>query len=259
MRSVKSPGLKRCIGRTSKPRASSSSRSALRWSDAHTIRLQGGRLLRARHILVATGARPALPDLPGAGYLLSSDDLFELPALPRSLCVIGGGYIAVEVAGLLAGLGVKTTLVHRGGSLLRGFDEDLQRSLHQALIERGIQIELNAVVTRVVAAGAGFELSLADGRSLRADRVLAATGRRPNTDGLGLDAAGVLFDAAGAIPVDRDSRTRVPSIFAVGDVTNRVNLTPVAIREGHAVAELLFGDKLATVDHRNVATAVFST
>ncbi|NDZ14805.1 glutathione-disulfide reductase [Variovorax sp. WS11] len=227
--------------------------------DAHTIRLRSGRLIRARHILVATGARAVRPEFPGAEHLLSSDDLFELPALPRSFCVMGGGYIAVEVAGLLAGLGVSTTLVHRGSQLLRGFDEDLQRSLHQALVERGIRVELNAVVSRVDAAGEGFQIRLADGRSLAADRVLAATGRRPNTDGLGLEAAGVSLDGAGAIPVDQDSRTRIPGIFAVGDVTNRVNLTPVALREGQAVAELLFGSRTAPVDHRNVPTAVFST
>jgi glutathione reductase (NADPH) len=229
-------------------------------ADANTIALGPSRTrITAANILISTGGRPALPDLPGAGHLLSSDDFFVLPALPARACVLGGGYIAVELAGLLRGLGSEVVLVHRGATLLRGFDPDLAQELTRAYRERGIDVALGVSATRIERDGATTRVHLSDGRVLGCDAAFAATGRLPASAGLGLDEVGVRTDALGAIVVDKDSRTTVPGIYAVGDVTNRINLTPVAVREGHALADLLFGQTYSGVDHGDVATAVFST
>jgi glutathione reductase (NADPH) len=229
--------------------------------DPHTVRiLATGARITARVILIATGARPILePAIPGGELGLISDQIFDLPELPERLLVIGGGYIAVEFAGIFSGLGVETTLLHRGPHLLRGFDEDLRIGLEEAYRERGIELLLERTIERLDRDGEGVLATLSDGTRRSFSHVLVATGRWPHTRGLGLEAAGVALNAKGAVVVNDYGATNVASIFAVGDVTDRVNLTPVAIREGHAFADTIFGEKPTTVDHATIPTAVFST
>ena len=229
--------------------------------DAHTVRIaKTGARVRARTILVATGAHPTLePPIPGGELGVTSNEVFHLERLPERILVIGGGYIAVEFAGIFCGLGSRVTLLHRGDKLLRGFDEDIRSSLGEAYARRGIDLRLGRTVERLERRGDAIAAILSDGAELVVDEVLAAIGRRPNTAGLGLETAGIEVDRAGAIPVDGYSRTLTPSIYAVGDVTNRANLTPIAIREGHAFADTVFGDKPTIVDHSLIPTAVFST
>jgi glutathione reductase (NADPH) len=229
--------------------------------DPHTVRiLKTGARVRARFILVATGAHPTLePVIPGGEHGITSNDVFELERLPERILVIGAGYIAVEFAGIFAGLGSRVTLLHRGEKLLRGFDEDIRAGLGEAYAKRGIDLALNRTVSRIGRETDGLHAHLSDGSVLVVDKVLVATGRRPNTTGLGLESAGISVDAVGAVPVDGFSRTLTPSVYAVGDVTNRANLTPIAIREGHAFADTVFGDMPTMVDHTLIPTAVFST
>ena len=227
--------------------------------DPHTVRLASGRRVRARVILVAVGATPVKePLIPGAELAITSNEVFELDARPDRILVVGGGYIAVEFAGVFAGLGTRTTLLHRGDKLLRGFDNEVRAGLGEAYAKR-MDLRLGRTVQRLERAGGAIRAHLDDGASLEVDQVLVATGRRPNVAGLGLESVGITLDGAGAIPVDAYSRTSVPSIYAVGDVTNRANLTPIAIREGHAFADTVFGDRPTCVDHRLIPTAVFST
>ncbi|GJD78696.1 glutathione-disulfide reductase [Methylobacterium gregans] len=228
--------------------------------DPHTVRLvQSDRRITAAHILVAVGAHPVKePAIPGGELGITSNEVFELESLPERILVVGGGYIAVEFAGVFAGLGSKTTLLHRGAKLLRGFDEEVRDALGEAYAQR-MDLRLGRTLQRLERAEGGIRATLDDGTSLVVDQVLVATGRRPNVAGLGLERVGIELDSAGAIPVDAWSQTRVPSIYAVGDVTNRANLTPIAIREGHAFADTVFGGKPAQVDHRLIPTAVFST
>ena len=228
--------------------------------DAHTVRLlKSDRLVRAERILVAVGAHPVKePAVPGVELAITSNEVFELETLPERILVIGGGYIAVEFAGVFAALGSRTTLLHRGDKLLRGFDDEVRDALADAYAKR-MDLRLARTLTKIERQGAGLAATLDDGSVIEADQILLATGRKPNIGGLGLDKVGIVPDAAGAIPVDEFSRTRVPSIFAVGDVTNRANLTPVAIREGHAFADTEFGGKPTSVDHHLIPTAVFST
>jgi glutathione reductase (NADPH) len=239
--------------------------------DAHTIRLvKTGERIRAARILVATGGWPSLePAIPGGELGITSNEVFHLPELPRRMIVAGGGFIALEFACVFARLGVEVHVVHRGDNVLRGFDEDLRTRLRDALPQAGIKLHLNRTISRMEDAGAGANsatlrrVHLSDGTALEADVVLIATGRRPNTKGLGLEQAGVALSARGAVVVDAWSRSSVPSIFAVGDVTDRINLTPVAIREGHAFADSEFGEgrgvKPWCVDHSLYASAVFTT
>lgn len=234
--------------------------------DAHTVRILGDeRRVRARHILIATGGRPNRPAIPGADFAITSNEVFDLPRLPPRILIAGGGYIALEFAGIFAGLGCAVTVIYRGEQVLRGFDEDLRSGLVAAYTQRGIRFVLGDVVERIEAVGpgeAGRQRLLAHtqgGQRLEADEVLFAIGRSPNTDGLGLAAAGVALGRNGEVVVDGASRSNVPHIYAVGDVTDRVNLTPVAIREGHAVADTLFGGKPWMVDHALIPTAVFTT
>lgn len=229
--------------------------------DAHTVHvLKTGARIRARIILVAVGAHPTLePVIPGGELGITSNEVFHLESLPKRIMVIGGGYIAVEFAGVFAGLGSEVTLVHRGDKLLRGFDDDIRVALGEAYAGRGINLALQKTVTRLDKAGDGIAATLSDGSVVTVDQVLVATGRRPNTQELGLEKAGVMVDEVGAIPVDAYSQTLIPSIYAVGDVTNRANLTPIAIREGHAFADTVFGNKPTMVDHDLIPTAVFST
>jgi glutathione reductase (NADPH) len=227
--------------------------------DPHTIRLANGERVRAAHVLIATGASPhAGPAIPGIEHVISSNEAFHLTELPRHVLVQGGSYIAVEFACIFAGLGAKVTLVYRGENVLRGFDDDVRKHLRDALEKQGIHVITGNTVAKVEQVKSHYCAHLSGGMEVTADQVMFALGRPPNTKGLGLDAAGVKLDAAGAIAVDEYSRSSVPHIYAVGDVTNRVNLTPVAIREGHAFADTVFGGKPTRVDHTNVPTAVFS-
>ncbi len=230
--------------------------------DAHTVRLQrSGKPVRARHILVATGGYPAFdPPIPGGEYGISSNEVFHLPELPRRMLVVGGGYIALEFASLFARLGVAVTVLHRGDNVLRGFDEDIRTRLREALAHAGIALRLGCTVDRIELLPDGTRRAhCAKGEPIDADVILVATGRRPNTAGLGLETAGVKLGPVGQVMVDENSASSVPSIHAVGDVTNRINLTPVAIREGHAFADSTFGNKPWTTDHSIVASAVFTT
>ncbi|NML19136.1 glutathione-disulfide reductase [Azohydromonas caseinilytica] len=218
-----------------------------------------GRSLRAGRVLIATGGAPARDALPGLELAMSSNEVLNLREVPASLLVIGGGYIAVEFASILAGLGAQVTLAFRDTLPLRGFDPDLRTRLAQALSTRGLTLAGGVALSELArGSGGGFELRRADASVLRAEAVLNATGRRPNTAGLGLAEAGVQLDARGAVAVDQDSCTTAPGIWAVGDVTNRVNLTPVAIAEGRAFADSEFGRRRVRVDHRTVASAVFT-
>jgi glutathione reductase (NADPH) len=228
--------------------------------DPHTVRLLGSdRTVRAKFILIAVGASPVRePLIPGAELAIDSNGVFDLETQPARILVVGGGYIAVEFAGVFAALGTKTTLLHRGKTLLRGFDPEIATALGEAYAER-MDLRLGRTVERLDRHDGAIRATLDDGEFLDVDGVLVATGRRPNVDGLGLDRVGIALDARGAIPVEADSRTSVPSIYAVGDVTGRAALTPIAIREGHAFADTVFGNKPWCVDHRLIATAVFST
>jgi glutathione reductase (NADPH) len=228
--------------------------------DAHTLRLADGTKLSAKYILIATGGGAALgPDIPGLQHVISSNEAFDLPELPKSILIQGGGYIAVEFAGIFAGLGSKVTLLYRRDNILRGFDDDVREHLRFELGKRGIKIITGKTVTAVEAGAEGHYSKLSDGSVIESERVMFAVGRRPQVRGLGLEAAGVKLKDGGGIAVDEYSQTSVPSIYAVGDVTDRINLTPVAIREGHYFADTVFGKNPRPVDHENVPTAVFST
>jgi glutathione reductase (NADPH) len=218
----------------------------------------GERMLHTRRVLVATGGTPARDALPGLVQAMSSNELLDLRVVPKTLLVVGGGYIAVEFASILAGLGSRVTLALRDTHPLRGFDADLRHRLADALAARGITLATGVALQSLERRGDGFALHRADGSVLVAEAALNATGRRPNTAGLGLEALGVRLDARGAIAVDADSRSSVAGLWAIGDVTHRVNLTPVAIAEGRAFADTEFGRRPARVDHRTVASAVFT-
>ncbi len=221
--------------------------------------LATGEVVKAKYILVATGAHPALgPDIPGCRLAITSNEAFHLNALPKRVLVQGGGYIAVEFAGMFRALGCEVALVQRADVILRGFDDEVRSHLAAEMERSGIKMLCGRTLSSIEEVAGGKRVVLSDGTELEVDEVLLAIGRIPNTRDLGLEAAGVELDEIGAVKVSVDSRTNVPSIYAVGDVTNRVNLTPVAIREGHAVADTLFGGKPWVVDHSLIATAVFS-
>jgi len=227
--------------------------------DANTVRLASGRKVTARYILVATGATPFVPrHLPGHELAITSNEAFELERLPSRIVIVGGGYIAVEFAGIFSGLGVETVLVYRGEQILRGFDDDIRNHLAGEMKKKGIELRTQADIAAIERSGTGVRVTLNDGTGFGAGQIMFATGRIPNVVDLGLDKAGVELTPHYAIKVDEYSRTTVPSIYAVGDVTNRANLTPVAIREGHAFADTVFGGKDVRVDHSLIPTAVFS-
>ncbi len=228
--------------------------------DQHRIRLVAtGEIVKARHVLIATGAAPHLgARIAGLEHVISSNEAFHLKRLPERILIQGGGYIAVEFAGIFAGLGSEVILVYRGDNILRGFDEDLREHLRLEMERRGIKIITRQTVSAVEKVEHGLDVELSDNESFTVDQVMFATGRRPNVTGVGLEAAGVKISSTGAIIVDEFSKTSVPHIHAVGDVTDRINLTPVAIREGHAFADTVFGGRPTKVDHTNVPTAVFS-
>ncbi len=234
------------------------SRAVLTGSNSVRL-LSDGTEITAERILVATGGTPNLdPDLPGVEHVITSNEAFHLPELPKSIVVAGGGYIAVEFAGIFNGLGVDTTLIYRGEEILRGFDDDIRANLHAELVKKGINVVTEDIFTAIEKNETGLIGRTRQGRALEVEQIMFAIGRRPHTEDLGLETAGVETDRAGAIVVDKFSQTNVPNIYAVGDVTNRVNLTPVAIREGHAFADTVYGNMPRAVDHSNVASAVFS-
>jgi glutathione reductase (NADPH) len=227
--------------------------------DAHTVRLATGASVRAKTILISTGARPHMgPKIPGLEHAISSNEAFHLSELPRRIVVQGGGYIAVEFACIFAGLGSEVTLVYRGENILRGFDDDVREHLRNEMQSRGITVTCGHTVTEIQKVGGEFVTRLSDKSTIKSDKVMFAIGRHPNVSGFGLERLGIKISSHGGIEVDEFSRTSVANIYAVGDVTNRVNLTPVAIREGHAFADTIFGGKPTPVDHTNVPTAVFS-
>ena len=227
--------------------------------DAHTLRLtESGREVSADTVLIAVGGTPWRPDIPGAEHAIVSDDAFLLDALPERACIVGGGYIACEFAGIFQGLGVEVTQVHRGGRLLRGFDAEIRDEVAKIQTLNGVDLRLNAQPVAIKKLNSGYKVSFENGMQIGTDLVFLATGRKPNTDGLGCEAAGVELDARGAVVVDAQSRTAVDNIFAVGDVTNRVNLTPVAIREAAAFVDTVFKDTPRAYDHDNIASAVFT-
>ena len=227
--------------------------------DRNTIRLASGRKVTAKYILVATGATPFVPrHLPGHELAITSNEAFHLEQLPRRICIVGGGYIAVEFAGIFQGLGVETILIYRGEKILRGFDEDVRDHLTAEMQKKGVEIRTRADIAKIEKSGEGVRVTLEDGAVFGAGQIMFATGRIPHVEGLGLQNAGVHITPHYAVKVDEYSRSNIDNIYAVGDVTNRVNLTPVAIREGHAFADNVFGGKDIKVNHAQIPTAVFS-
>lgn len=228
--------------------------------DETTVRLlASGARVRCSCILVATGATPfAGYPIPGVEHAISSNDAFHLPKLPPEIVIQGGGYIAIEFACIFAGLGSRVRVVYRGENILRGFDDDVRSHLRNEMEMRGIEVIVGQLVTAIDKYDARYTVTLTGGGKIEADRVMFAMGRKPNIAKLGIEQAGIKTAPLGGIAVDAYSRTSVPTIYAIGDVTNRINLTPVAIREGHAFADTVFGDRPTIVDHTNVPTAVFS-
>lgn len=233
-----------------------------RIKDAHTVALSDGTEKTAKHILIASGGRPVRPDLENAELGLVSDDLFHLEQLPKSILIIGGGYIACEFACILNGLGVEVTQYYRGAQILRGFDDEARGMVAEMMQEKGIDLHVGTNILEMTPShedGSGpMKVKPTNGTEKMFDQVLFATGRRPNTDDMGLEEVGVKLGRGHEIEVDEYSQTAVPSIYAIGDVTNRVNLTPVAIREGMAFVETVFGGKPTPVDHDLVPSAIFT-
>ncbi len=228
-------------------------------ADRNTLRLASGRTVTAKYILVATGAAPFIPRyLPGNELAISSNEAFHLDRLPARIVIVGGGYIAVEFAGIFSGLGVETILIYRGEQILRGFDKDLRDHLAAEMTKKGIEIRTQADIAKIERSGSGVRVTLTDDAAFGAGQVMFATGRLPHVVNLGLENAGVELTPHYAVKVDDYSRTTVDNIYAIGDVTNRVNLTPVAIRDGHAFADTVFGGKDIKIDHTMIPTAVFS-
>jgi glutathione reductase (NADPH) len=225
--------------------------------DPHTVEV-GGHRYTAENILIATGSWPETPAIPGIEHVISSNEALDLPALPRRIVIVGGGYIAVEFAGIFNTLGSQVVEIIRQPELLRGFDEDIRTFLGQEMTGRGIDIRANARVERIDKTATGYTVTTTAGDTIDTDLVMYATGRNPNTKGLGLAEAGVALDDRGAVIVDEWQRSSVKNIYAVGDVTDRFNLTPVAIGEGRAIAETLFNNNPVKMDHRDVPSAVFS-
>jgi len=225
--------------------------------DAHTV-VVAGTEYSAERIIIATGGWPSVPDMPGKQHTVTSNEMFFLDQLPKRIIIVGGGYIAVEFAGILHGLGVNTTICHRGDKLLRGFDEDIRDFLAHEMTGKGIKLLLNTDIEAIESTGNCFAARLIDGSKVSTDLVMYATGRTPNSTGFGLEALGIELDDEGAIKVNDDYQTNVPSIYALGDVTNRVNLTPVAIAEGIALINKLYVNQSRPVDYDHIPTAVFS-
>ena len=230
------------------------------FEDAHTLRLATGEAVKAKHVLIATGAAPNHGlAIPGIEHVISSNEVFHLPELPKRIVIQGGGYIALEFACIFAGFGSDVTVIYRRENILRGFDDDVRTHVRAEMEKQGISIITGNTVDKVEKHGKEFTTHLSNGSSIASDQVMFAIGRHPNVANLRLEKAGVAIDPGnGGIAVDSFSKTSVPNIYAIGDVTHRLNLTPVAIREGHAFADTVFGKRPVEVDHVNVPTAVFS-
>jgi len=227
-------------------------------ADEHTVELADGTKKTAKHILVATGGWPSMPDIKGAELGISSNEIFHLDKLPENILIVGGGYIACEFAGIMNGLGVKTTQYYRGAQILRGFDDEARGLVSEEMCQAGIDLHLGTNVLEMRKEGDKIWVKATNGDETLFDQVLFATGRNPNADNLGLEALGIERDRAGAIVVDDYSQTAVPSVYAIGDVTNRVNLTPVAIREGMAFVETVFNGNPTSPDHDLIPSAIFT-
>jgi glutathione reductase (NADPH) len=225
----------------------------------NTIRLASGREVTSKYFLIASGARPHIPTCPGHEYGITSNEAFHLENVPRRILIAGAGYIANEFAGIFHEFGAKVTLINRSDQILRGYDEQIRDRLLQISMMKGIDFRFNAKFQGIEKQADGsLKVSMSNHEPIEVDCVMFATGRVPNTENLGLGAAGVELTEMGAVKVDEDNRTNVPGIYAVGDVTNRVQLTPVAIREGQAFADSVFGNKPTRVDYNCIPAAVFS-
>lgn len=229
-----------------------------RLRDAHTVELASGESFTAKHILIATGGAPMRPEVPGAEHGIVSDDIFHLETLPRSILVVGGGYIASEFACILNGLGAEVSQYYRGAQILRGFDEEARGLIAEGMIDSGIDLKLGTNIVSITPEGDGYLVKSTHGDEQRFDRVFFATGRKPSSADLGLEELGVGLGRNGQIEVNEYSQTAVPSIYAIGDVTDRVNLTPVAIREAMAFVETVFNANPTPVDHDLIPTAIFT-
>ncbi|MFT5395570.1 MAG: glutathione reductase (NADPH) [Gammaproteobacteria bacterium] len=225
--------------------------------DAHTVEIEGTHYT-AKKLLVATGGWPSIPEIPGKEHVISSNEAFFLESLPEKIIIVGGGYIAVEFAGIFNGLGVNTTLLYRGPLFLRGFDQDLRTTLAEEMQKKGINIKFNSNISHIDKSGNRLIATLEDDTQLEAGQIMYATGRKPMTENLGLEKAGIELNEKNAIKVNDDYQTNVPSIYAIGDVTDRVNLTPVALAEGMVLAKRFFANEQKTVDYSDIPTCVFS-
>jgi glutathione reductase (NADPH) len=228
-------------------------------ADEHTIQLSTGERVTAERILIATGGWPNVPDVPGKELAITSNEAFFLPDLPKRILIVGGGYIAVEFAGIFAGLGAEVTLIHRGMAILTAFDLELGTALMHEMKAQGITTHLHCVTKTLEKVAGGIRVTCNEDKVMEVDCVLYATGRTPSSHGIGLEDLGVALDKNGAVIVDADDRTNIPHIFAVGDVTNQLNLTPVATAKGHALADRLFAGSTRHVSLENVPTAIFSS
>jgi len=225
--------------------------------DEHTVEVEGQHITTER-ILVATGGWPSIPDIQGKEHIISSNEAFFLESLPEKIIIVGGGYIAVEFAGIFHGLGVDTTLLYRGSLFLRGFDQDVRQVLADEMQKKGINIKFNSNISEIEKTDNQLIATLEDSEQLEAGQIMYATGRKPMTDDIGLETVGIELDEKNAIKVNEQYQTNIPSIYAIGDVTNRVNLTPVALAEGMVLAKRLFGNEDKDVDYADIPTCVFS-
>lgn len=224
--------------------------------DHHSLTLNSTRV-SAEKILIATGSTPFVPPIPGSEHVVTSNDMFYLDRLPERLTVVGGGYIAVEFAGIMNGLGVQTTLVYRGSTFLRGFDQDIRHIIARELKEKGIRLQFNTTITKIEKCRTGLALLSETGATIETDLVLYATGRKPHVQNLGLENTEIQMSAIGAVEVDDSYQTTVPNVFALGDVIDRAQLTPVAIAEGMAFAQRQFNHQQGVVDYSAIPTCVF--
>ncbi len=227
-------------------------------ADPHTVKLSGGETFSAKHILIATGGAPFVPDVEGADHVITSNEVFNLPDLPKRVMVVGGGYIACEFACIFHGMGAEVIQFYRGEQILRGFDGEVRGHVADEMREKGIDLHVGTDVVKIEKTDGGLQVKCTNGRSYEVDCVLYATGRKANTTDMGLEQVGVKLGRAGQVVVDKYSQTSIPSIYAVGDVTDRVNLTPVAIREGMAFVETVFNANPTSPDHDLIPTAIFT-
>lgn len=226
--------------------------------DAHTVKVED-KTYTARYILIATGGWPTIPDLPGKELAITSNEIFDLAEFPKRLLVVGGGYIASEFASIFNGMGAKVIQLYRSEKILRGFDEDIRNFLSQEMVKHGVDLRVNSDVAKLEKTATGILVTLKDGSTEEVDQVLYATGRSPQINGLNLEAVGVATSKSGHIIVDKDYKTSVPSIFAVGDVVGHLELTPVALGEAMVLVDYLFGDKTRQMSYDNIPTAIFTT